>query len=97
MWSPNVAGWERTERERLFTAIFAESCVASSEALLALLTTLHRRRPTEWAHAQRVAHMREAPQLLAQHAFLARASLQHHRRATVATVANRRWWPRNRR
>ena len=55
MWSPNVAGWERTERERLFTAIFAESCVASSEALLALLTTLHRRRPTEWAHAQRVA------------------------------------------
>lgn len=55
MWTPDQGGWERSERERLFTAIFAESSVATSEALLALLTTLHRRRPNEWAHAQRVA------------------------------------------
>jgi response regulator RpfG family c-di-GMP phosphodiesterase len=54
MWAQKVGGWERTDRERLFTAFFAESGVASSEALLSLLTALHRGRPNEWAHAQRV-------------------------------------------
>lgn len=55
MWTPDAVGWERNERERAFTAIFAESGVGSSEALLALLTTIYKRRPAEWAHAQRVA------------------------------------------
>lgn len=52
-----AADWEPTERERAFTAIFADAAVATSETLHALLTTLHRQRLNEWAHAQRVATM----------------------------------------
>lgn len=53
--SPTPPPWQKTDRERRLTAVFADAGIASSEALLSLLAVLYRQRPDDLAHAQRVA------------------------------------------
>jgi response regulator RpfG family c-di-GMP phosphodiesterase len=55
MARPESIGWHQSDRELRLTAIFADSGIASSEALFSLLATIYRNRPKELAHAQRVA------------------------------------------
>lgn len=57
MTTATASAWRRTDREILLTAIFADAGIASSEGLLALLAALYRRRPDDFAHAQRVANI----------------------------------------
>lgn len=55
--SPTPPPWQKTDRERRLTAVFADAGIASSEALLSLLVVLYRERPDDLAHAQRVAQI----------------------------------------